>query len=434
MEIFSINLRWSIKTLWIKISIGLISVLPLLILLSFKCLDCDEWGFFGHRRINRLAVFTLPPEMMPFFREHIDFITDHAIDPDKRRYATRHEAVRHYIDLDEWGEFPFDKLPRQWNQALACFTDLYLITDRGDSIKMYTSGSHIYGQDTLFLTLKTEHFPIPFSAYVGWFSTYVLPQYYEDEWIVEIENLFALDQEIMDFIEKNVKYKNLVLKDRFSTHGILPYHLVSMQSRLTEAFRRKDTRMILRLATDFGHYIGDAHVPLHTTKNYNGQLTKQDGIHAFWESRIPELFADEYFDYFVGRAEYIRDPERFYWNIVLESHLGVDSVLSIEKRLRKTFPPDRQMCMDNRLGQVVNTQCREFAQAYNEALRGQIEERFRSSIHAIGSAWYTAWVDAGQPSLKENLKVEWTEIDKNQKELEEKMYQKGQQFGRAHEN
>ena len=36
------------------------------------------WGFYGHKRINRMASFTLPPEMFPFYKRHIDFISDHA--------------------------------------------------------------------------------------------------------------------------------------------------------------------------------------------------------------------------------------------------------------------------------------------------------------------------------------------------------------------
>ena len=33
------------------------------------------WGFFGHKRINRYAVFTLPPEMLGFYKHHIEQIT-----------------------------------------------------------------------------------------------------------------------------------------------------------------------------------------------------------------------------------------------------------------------------------------------------------------------------------------------------------------------
>ena len=75
--------------------------LLLLILVLFQSANSDEdWGFWGHRKINRMAVFTLPPDLIIFYKKHIEFITDHAVDPDKRRYASKHEAVRHYIDLD----------------------------------------------------------------------------------------------------------------------------------------------------------------------------------------------------------------------------------------------------------------------------------------------------------------------------------------------
>lgn len=66
----------------------------------------SEWGFFGHRLINRVAVYTVPSEMMGWYKPYIDYIAEHAVDPDKRRYATKHEAVRHYIDLDHWGVLP----------------------------------------------------------------------------------------------------------------------------------------------------------------------------------------------------------------------------------------------------------------------------------------------------------------------------------------
>ncbi|HMX38830.1 MAG TPA: hypothetical protein PKD78_00835, partial [Saprospiraceae bacterium] len=70
------------------------------------------WGFFAHKRINRLAVLTLPPGMMVLFKPNIDWITEHAVDPDMRRYATRHEGPRHFIDLDRYGSPPFSDLPR----------------------------------------------------------------------------------------------------------------------------------------------------------------------------------------------------------------------------------------------------------------------------------------------------------------------------------
>src|SRR5690606_36611644 len=117
------------------------------------------------------------------------------------------------------------------------------------------------------------------------------------------------------------------------------------------------------------------HVPLHTTKNYNGQLTGQLSIHAFWESRIPELFADAQYDYFVGKAQYIENPDEFFWNIVLSSNALVDSVLLIEKDLSKSFAEDQQFCFDLRGDITIRTQCRAYAEAYHNRMKGMLESR-----------------------------------------------------------
>jgi hypothetical protein len=43
----------------------------------------------------------------------------------------------------------------------------------------------------------------------------------------------------------------------------------------------------------------------------------------------------------------------------------------------------------------------EYAQAYHTQLAGMVERQMRAAIKMIGNCWYTAWVDAGQPDLKE---------------------------------
>lgn len=361
-----------------------------------------EWGFFGHRRINRMAVFTLPPEMMVFYKKHIEYVTDHAVDPDKRRYATKHEAVRHYIDIDQWGTLPFDDLPRTWTDVLLKYAELYVVTNRGDTINVINNESIDQKEEYLLLEQKfirrldkeNKMPPVAYDDYRRFFSSQILPQYYEDEWLVNVDSLNKL-------LQVPVKVQSAFMVDKFSEHGILPYHLEKMQRDLTRAFENKDADRILRLSAEFGHYIGDAHVPLHTTTNYNGQLTNQIGIHGFWESRIPELFADVQFDYFVGKAEYVEKPRDYYWDVVLSSHALVDSVLLIEKSLSKTFSEDRIYCYDDRGEYTIRTYCKEYADAFNRRMDGMVEERMRASIAAIGAAWYTAWVDAGQPDLRE---------------------------------
>lgn len=385
------------------LAVLLVFVPVFLVLVAYRVATPDDWGFFGHRRLNRLAVFTLPREMMPFFKKHIEYLTEHAVDPDKRRYASRFEAVRHYIDLDHWGMLPFPDLPRSWVDALAQQAVFKLCRSTGDTLVLNgTKQQAISSEEWLFSNIGTDAdvdslytFGSSYRAYRDFFKQTILPQYYEDFWIIPLDSLAVL------WGDSTVKsqYRSAIAVDRFSEYGILPYHLIRMQTRLTAAFRNRDEAAILRLCAEFGHYIGDAHVPLHTTENYNGQLTGQNGIHAFWESRLPELFADRHYNYFTGRATYISDLSAFYWKIVLDSHALVDSVLRVERRLQQSYPLDRQFCAEERLGQTIRTQCRDYAAAFHKSLGDMVEQRMRATIHAIGSAWFTAWVDAGQPDL-----------------------------------
>jgi hypothetical protein len=64
-----------------------------------------SWGFFAHKMINRLAVFTLPESVLLFYKTNIEYITEHAVDADMRRYSDPEEACRHYIDLDYYEGF-----------------------------------------------------------------------------------------------------------------------------------------------------------------------------------------------------------------------------------------------------------------------------------------------------------------------------------------
>ncbi len=394
----------------------------------------EEWGFFGHRRLNRLAVFTLPPEMIVFFKKHIEYVTEHAVDPDKRRYATKHEAPRHYIDIDKWGSYPFSDLPRDWDAALMKYTDVYIVPPGDDTLKIFGHHlTHVQARDVVLdsvANLRAAAFwegrTLSTSRYRQFFNDNILNQYYEESWIIELDSLRSL-------LGPDIEAESIFAIDRFSEHGIVPYHLLSFYSQLVEAFRQKSIDRLLRIATEMGHYIGDAHVPLHTTVNYNGQLTDQVGIHAFWESRIPELFADRTFDYFVGKAEYIENKKDYFWDIVLSSHRLVDSVLLIEKDLSKEYPQDRQYCFEERLGRTIRTQCTEYAAAYQDRLDGMVERRWRETIHSIGSVWFSAWVDAGKPDLATLAGVAITEAERQRQKELNRALQSGEAKGRPHD-
>lgn len=419
-----------------KTRLALLALLPLAaVLLAAMPLALrpdapPAWGFFGHRKINHQAVFTLPPEMLVFFKKNIDYLTEHAVDADNRRYASPHEAPRHFLDLDRYGPPPFDRLPRNWTDALMQYSQYLFVNERGDTLRLVTEP---VTEDTMggvaFNPKVFRGQPVACGRkdFRRFFTQNLLPQYYGDEpaWALDCDSLSRL----LGGVDLNCRSAFVV--DTVSQHGVLPYNLEQMLRRLTDAFRERDAKRILRHAADIGHYIADAHVPLHTSMNYNGQLTGQDGLHAFWESRLPEMFADENYDFWVGPAGLMEDPQRYFWGIVLKSHSLVDSVTGIELALRREFPPDRQLCSELRGDALVKTQCADFARAYHVRMGGMVEGRMQGAILAVGSAWYTAWVLAGQPDLA-HLGEAPTQPDSTDLQLQQAK-SSGKQLGRPHE-
>ncbi len=390
-----------------------------MIVLTASGFEVPEWGFYGHRKINRMAVFTLPPDLIGFYKSHIEYITEHAVDPDKRRYATKHEAVRHYIDVDHWGEYPFDNVPRLKHEAYLQFADFLTIVD--EDTTLYKWPCQPEGLDSTL-----QYLPIDCDSSYQFYRELIDPIYYADDQVISRRDIARFLP-----IGSDLRGKDIYFVDHFSSYGILPYHLKDYYARLVAAFAKKDLTKILRVSAEIGHYIGDAHVPLHTTENYNGQFTDQLGIHAFWESRLPELFADETYDFFVGRAEYIDDVGPYFWEVVLKSHSYLAAVLDNEKELSILYPQDQQYCFEDRLERSIRTQCTEYAGAYHESLDGMVEIRMQDAVHSIGSTWYSAWIDAGSPDLSELAN---NQIIAESRDTLEQKFQNGKLFGRDHTN
>lgn len=298
-----------------------------------------SWGFYAHRQINRLAVFTLPEGPGRFYKSNITYLTEHAVDPDKRRYADTAEAPRHYLDVEAY-EDCIDSIPRKWDAAVQRY-----------GLKM------------------------------------------------------------------------------LSKNGILPWQIQRSYFKLVNAFKQKDSIRILIYSAALGHYVADAHVPLHTTQNHNGQLTNQLGIHAFWESRLPELFAGRY-NYMVGKATYIDNSLQTAWLAVTHAHRLVDSVLRLEMHLSKNFPAYRKYSYSKKNGQVLRQYSEAYASAYHQLMNRMVERQMRSAIHLIGSYWFSAWVDAGQPVLENFKKTDLSVSEKKQLNEEDQQYKTGSIIGR----
>ena len=60
--------------------------------------------------------------MMILFKSNIVFLSEHAVDPDKRRYMVASEGAHHFLDIDHYGIYPFPEIPRDYAAAIRKFS------------------------------------------------------------------------------------------------------------------------------------------------------------------------------------------------------------------------------------------------------------------------------------------------------------------------
>lgn len=272
------------------------------------------WGTWGHKHIDRAAVFALPAGMAAFYFNHIDYITETAVVPDLRHPLLNdfQESPRHFIDIEDF-KIPLSEFPRTMKEA-----------------------------------------------------------------------------------EKQFDKKML------SKSGILPWYIEDMMQKLTNAFEKKNKSEILFLSSELAHYVGDSHMPLHTSSNYNGQLTGQTGIHSLWESVIPSRFGES-FNLRVDQARYISDITGYTWKMIAQSHALVDSVLNSDRLVRQQFDSTNMYLRDEHGNLILRYNNPLYSDTYVAAFQKQmgnlVEDQLRLSIYDVACYWYTAWVNAGKPGL-----------------------------------
>ena len=329
-EFWLLRFRNFAKTYLVKNKFILCAVVCLFIV-------CSGWGFLMHRTITQLSVYQLPGEMQPFFHQNMDYLVRNSVRPDQRRNTDKTEDTKHFIDFEAYGKDAANKMPLQWDAAVARYS-----------------------------------------------------------------------------------------KDSLLKYGYVPYWIIEMQGRLTNAFRKGNKDSILFYATDMAHYIEDAHVPLHTTLNYDGQLTNQKGLHSLWESMVPELTLEAFNLKGNKKASYIKNPERAIWKTVRHSFNLVPKVLETEKKVSRKFADSTKYRYQNRNGREVRNYTSAFGRAYAKALEPMVNDQAIRAANLVADFWYTAWIDAGKPDLQKIMTKKWTESDSMQLQEEINSYRKNE--------
>ena len=197
-------------------------------------------------------------------------------------------------------------------------------------------------------------------------------------------------------------------EDHLHKEGNLPWNIIRHVYLLKKAFSEGNTGFILKISADLGHYVADAHVPLHTTENYNGQLTGQTGIHGLWETQIPKLFMDTLLVP-IPNFQFEENWKTWIWETIEESHNLVPMVLSQEKETKLNISEAERYTFELKNKQPEKTFSRKYLEYYHKALKGSVEMRYIASAQLTAKLIYTAWILAGEPPLNSKVKTEYTQ-------------------------
>lgn len=169
--------------------------------------------------------------------------------------------------------------------------------------------------------------------------------------------------------------------------GVVPWIIQDRYHDLVAAFRSRDAAAITQATAVLGHYIGDAHVPLHTTLDHDGKTTDQAGVHSRWESGL------------VGRLE---APERLRvrpaqadatlltrpWQWLEQAHALVPQLLANDAAADRTTP--RGIRGKNR-GPA-------YWMLFRETQAPVVMGQLQAAAEHLGDAILSAWTEAGRPT------------------------------------
>jgi hypothetical protein len=140
---------------------------------------------------------------------------------------------------------------------------------------------------------------------------------------------------------------------------------------------------IVVFAAVTAHYLQDAHQPLHAHENHDGQLTKQNGIHARFETALFERYGSQ-----LSVKPAVPSPTTSArdaaFDVLLESYRLVAPLLEADR--------------------AAIASARSYNDAYYDAffarVRPMLERRLSESITATASMIMGAWEAAGRPDLQ----------------------------------
>ena len=265
----------------------------LVFVLSLFPAELKAWGNNAQRLIVNRAVDTLPAEIRPFFEANRNYFVQHVNDPMNMLDKHPNERQNHFVELDKYGKFPFEALPRNYKAAVA-------------------------------------------------------------------------------------KYS----KSKIDSTGLLPWQIGVYSAKLTEDLKAGRWEEAKQDAAFLADYVAEAHDPFNTTENFDGTMSGQRGVNE----RFNTVLIDRYGSFFPLNphdASFITDPTDFAFDVCLNAHSNVESILLADRSARRGLSSYTDEYYDR---------------FYNLAAASLIRQLSDASTD-VGSYWLTAWENAGKPPL-----------------------------------
>jgi hypothetical protein len=176
----------------------------------------------------------------------------------------------------------------------------------------------------------------------------------------------------MDFVKKN---------------GTLPWVTDSTYQVLVKQFKAKDWKKVVLTAADLGHYVGDGHMPLHLTTNYDGQLTGQKNIHSRYESKMINLYIDSIS---VKRSHLhkVRNVSRYIFDYMYYNYQFKDSLLHADSLAYK---------------KARNGYSYDYYPTLWAHTKGFTDMMIEDSSKSLAELIRTAWIKAGRPRIPREI-------------------------------
>jgi hypothetical protein len=175
--------------------------------------------------------------------------------------------------------------------------------------------------------------------------------------------------------------------------GLIPWATMSSFDSLVSCFQRRDWNKAGLFAADLGHYVGDGHMPLHLTKNYDGQYTGQNGVHSRYETKMINRYVSG-ISILHDTILFIDNVQEYIFNYIYENYRYADSVL----------------IADDYASTVAGSASSNlYYETLWNAASGFTGRLFQGAAISLTELVYTAWVTAGRPVMDPNAIPEYRE-------------------------